>query len=501
MSAKRQLEELFYPSHEKSPIAPINSPNMNKVPLGAISRIKHSSSPAESNFRRSMSLRLPKTTSSKTLPKTKVKPSSVQSGLTEDGPISSSFLKPEQYDELPVRSVFSSHSTNVGLSPTPAILRDPETIPNRKKPRFNRPKNSLPSLEFPILKTDSLAAFLNYEKNLEGSLFSEKDLKDTNNILTKQPKMKSVLEDFTDDDDDDGVDDEKVIEEEVVQEEALNDKKDQRDTIKPTVLLNDPQKRYMKVILSPILVNKENKPVKFPVPDNYIDPKLINDCDNLDTSNSSINTLRDLDEPELFPRLSQSNSEKKLKRQMKLQLDNILYDTTPASSEEGTVADPDCGTSTKLQDPAFGKPLEKYFDDFDLDEFINSFEDDEENPIFKGYKEMLQNNSSNKLDGDSDPEQHDEEDEQNSLSSPLKFQLDKLKQQPTHTELVGTDSSYGRYMKCFVSCKVFTLLPSHFFQLDSAVYARKKSTKSKTPRWKAQEIGPVLLRMWQRVHC
>lgn len=354
MSAKRQLEELFSPSQEVSgpnKSRTVNKPNPSKsITPTYPTRTKPIVSPVtDSNFRRSMSLRLPK--------KSPIKPmvSSVQAGITDDGPISTNFLKPEQYDEIPVRSVYSTLATNRNLSP---VLRDPETIPNRK----NSSKIILPSLEFPISKTDSLAAFLNYEKNLG---LSDKDLKDSSNILHQQ-SLKVLSEQ------DDSEDEEESAKREI--DEALD------------LGSFDEQEA---------LANSHAKTTAGESVD-YIDPGLINAYDNLNTTDAGNIAM-----PLLPGRLSKSNSDRRvqLKRQMKLELDNILYETPQVAetkddsllAEHGNgIGNKDTGKRPEEKSNSCEPPIEKYFDDFDFEEFINSFEDDEQNPIFKGYKEMLQ---------------------------------------------------------------------------------------------------------------
>lgn len=367
MSAKRQLEELFSPNPRDS-----KSPSKERSPPLRTRPQKTLASP-EPVFQRSMSLRLPKKT-----PIKKMTPSTVQTGITDDAPISSNFIKPEQYDEIPVRSVYSTLASNRDLSPGPAILRDPETIPNRKNAKV-----SVGSGEYPISKTDSLAAFLHYEQNLGVSSPSEKDLKDSNNILNQKSSMKSVSECGSYEEGDNEEEDVEEKEPEKVndpeQEETKNQDESLRSYVKSFLGQNDP--------------GKENITTSTPVA------------------------------------LSRSSSDRKvtLKRQMKLQLDNILYDKCSSANEEeennyqlgndnvdrGNTPEPNTGKKSAPQ-----TPMDKYFDNFDLEEFIASFEDDEQNPIFKSYKDMVQKSRS-QLDNSFDP--YDQEE-----------------------QAASTDSSYGR---------------------------------------------------------
>lgn len=447
MSAKRQLEELFSNSQPEEPIAPIRSKYTpeRQSPLTS-TPVTRAKQPETSNFRRSMSLRLPKKTSampSKTWSSKPSKPSSVQSGITDDGPISKDFMKPEQYDEIPVRSVYSTLTANIGKSAVPPpLLRDPETIPNRRNMKLNLAKINLPSLEFPISKTDSLSTFLFHESEHLG--LSEKDLKDSNNILNKQSTMKSVAEQDDYSDEEDPEDDHKERQREQPMPKVVNGAHKQQQ-----------QPQYCKVLLSPIekqLIHLPLEPVARLDKDEFIDPKLINQCDNL---NPAISSARDAHEDTILPPLSHSNSDRKvqLKRQMKFQLDNILYDTTPSETSD-VFCEPEAGSekvdteSDEKGTPSAAKSpeIEKYFDDFDLDEFINSFEDDEQNPIFRGYKEMMQSNS--KLDESSNGEEEESvayDADSNKKDFLLQEQL--MNQQPaSQQEFISTDSSYGRYL-------------------------------------------------------
>lgn len=323
-----------------------------------------------------------------------IKPSSVQSGITDDGPISSNFLSPEEFDETPVRSVYSP------------VLRNRNATPNR---RTNR--NILGNLNLPaISKTDSLAAFLNYEKHLG---LSEKDLKDTNNMLN-QHCMRTT-------DEDDVPDEEETSRKETRDEEEEEDEKQME---KDEVNVEDPH--FMTIDEESLSPNQQSLSAKqtessdsknsysFRMEaekeenerlsdENQVEVCFINQFDNLSLKQSKV-TLETcvpilINDPieEQIPKfdcgdgLSRSERRVHLKRQMKLQLDNILYDTTPPTSAEVE------GSMDSADDPN----VRSYFEGFDLEAFIDSFEDDEKNPIFKGYKEMKQN-----LESDSEEDGH-----------------------------------------------------------------------------------------------
>lgn len=419
-------------------------------------------------------------------------------GITDDGPISTNFVKPEEYDEMPVRSVYSTLATNTRFTPSPpaaAVMRNPDSIPNRKNLKLSLNKINLPSIDFPISKTDSLATFLNYEKHLGLSAFSEKDVKDTNNILNKQSQsMKKVVEM---DDSSDVDQDQENVESNLGSFEKLEEIVMKTSSPRTELLLDKgmPMKPSAKVVLSPIDMNKVNEKMKqlelefeAKCHEDQIDPKLINTCDNLsislsklsDTENTSSTGSQETTKPSPMPGgLSHSNSERKvqLKRQIKLEKDHILYDKTPPATASADVmeSDPfsdeyDRKLSQVEDNEKRGKRLperEKYFDDFDFEEFINTFEDDEQNPIFKGYKEMLRSNS--KLDQEEEEEEisdvaddneDDEEDdayytgtnneEGSSRTYPAKEnQFEDQAKAPTPVDnsnefIFSTDSSYGR---------------------------------------------------------
>lgn len=109
----------------------------------------------------------------------------VNRGLSEDGPMSTSFVKPEVFDEIPVKNVCQN---DYAITNSPKVVRrDSSTSKNIKLKK--QESYSPPSARIPLSKTDSLAIFLKYESDLKEEKTSPataKDLKDKSNNLSKQ---------------------------------------------------------------------------------------------------------------------------------------------------------------------------------------------------------------------------------------------------------------------------------------------------------------------------
>ncbi|XP_075170007.1 uncharacterized protein LOC142241983 isoform X8 [Haematobia irritans] len=145
-----------------------------------------------SSFRRTGSLRCPRRSPLLTqrvpLFAQKHRPT-IQRGLSDEGPISTNFLKPEEFDEMPVRSVCVN---DYAVTKSPRVVRRDTSASNRKQPlklninaaneasssgnnsALTTPLGIEPSIESApntasryINKTDSLAVFLKYEHELE----------------------------------------------------------------------------------------------------------------------------------------------------------------------------------------------------------------------------------------------------------------------------------------------------------------------------------------------
>lgn len=109
----------------------------------------------------------------------------VSRGLSEDGPISTSFMKAEEFDEIPVKSVCQN---DYAITNSPKIVRRDSTT--RKNIKLKKDESYSPPVTLnPLAKTDSLAIFLKHESDLKdekSSPATAKDLKDKSNTLSKQ---------------------------------------------------------------------------------------------------------------------------------------------------------------------------------------------------------------------------------------------------------------------------------------------------------------------------
>uniref|UniRef100_A0A182W3S1 C2HC/C3H-type domain-containing protein n=1 Tax=Anopheles minimus TaxID=112268 RepID=A0A182W3S1_9DIPT len=194
LSARRQLEELFSPTtsliHASSPGSTTSTSRLNQMsPNGGTASDKSTSggnatknTHHNSNFRRAYSLRMPRKVS-RPMYVEKAK-SNIQKGITDDGPVSPNFLKSSEYDELPIKSTFNALQM---AEPKPK-LRDSSTVRKNLKLDIKDPNNPAGG-EIPLSKTDSLAVFLKYENELA---FSEKDMKDKSNSLSKRTSSLSA---------------------------------------------------------------------------------------------------------------------------------------------------------------------------------------------------------------------------------------------------------------------------------------------------------------------
>uniref|UniRef100_A0A1A9ZI52 C2HC/C3H-type domain-containing protein n=1 Tax=Glossina pallidipes TaxID=7398 RepID=A0A1A9ZI52_GLOPL len=257
VSAKRQLEELLSPSvavvqgisMPASPALPTltstpcstNSNTQTKMTtsltLGSTNTLNASHHQSQQqhqkpktpvlarslSFRRTSSLRGPRRSpllsARPPLFAQKQRPT-IQRGLSDEGPISTNFLKPEEFDEMPVRSVCVN---DFALNKSPRVVRRDTSALNRKQPlKFNanvanglsttsnlspnhqdkEESTSDVTIKY-VSKTDSLAAFLKYEHELEklnnaddktnkDTPLSSKELKEKSNALSKQNSAKSV---------------------------------------------------------------------------------------------------------------------------------------------------------------------------------------------------------------------------------------------------------------------------------------------------------------------
>ncbi|XP_055598025.1 uncharacterized protein LOC129747718 isoform X2 [Uranotaenia lowii] len=188
LSAKRQLEELFSPSSTFNTSLQQTANSRATTPLTPTAAMTKSvmvtpnnkTSPTvinHSNFRRAFSLRMPRKVS-RPLYVEKAK-SNIQKGITDDGPVSPNFLKSSEYDEIPIKSAFNA----LQMAEKPK-MRDSSAT--RKNLKLDIKDPNMPASDIPLSKTDSLAAFLKYEHELNLAAMSEKDMKDKSNSLSKR---------------------------------------------------------------------------------------------------------------------------------------------------------------------------------------------------------------------------------------------------------------------------------------------------------------------------
>lgn len=316
------------------------------------------------------------------------------------------------------RPVSRSSSRSRESSPIVVVKRDQNAnVANRRNLKLEIIKPNSPH-EYALSKTDSLAVFLKYENDLSCSPgLSEKELKDKSNSLNKQTSLKNSFAE-------------------------LLDSKIDRGSVSPPAPSNEQlfaSKKYSSVKLEPLnhsFVERTQHPTTTAtatphadIENNFIDPDLINDCDNLSmsrmielpksksSSSDIVDTIvntKSSDSVNSNKILNQRNSCEKrtLKRSLKLNKENFLYDTSPVSGKDPPspfptrdfaqknnemISSPPLRTSESFNKLRTNDCIDALFDDFDFDEFLSSFEDDEQYPIFKGYKELMSNRSLNKL--------------------------------------------------------------------------------------------------------
>lgn len=347
----------------------------------------------------------------------------IQRGIPDEGPISTNFMKPEEFDELPVKShsvvppdlvpkVNSMKRLNRENPPISPIF-GPESSKLCKKNSIS-PESHNEINDFQLTKTDSLAAFLEFENDLKYSIPNEgthrnhspknmcidrMNASEENEYSTPRQNQNSAV----------------IL---VPIERPLNKNK----------IFLDPMSEATEFNNNNIKVDCES--TEFCVPD------LSGLCDNFELSNSTgvLNSSHDfkqqanergLDTKTNSTKKSSSstesidshrnmenivnlrnitNSEKRNpKRQLIFQKYNLLFDNPqydenvknnndscqnvfteymPNDSDE-TVPKVDQTPANKIRNH------ESIFDNFNLEEFISSFSDNEQFPIFKNYKESI----------------------------------------------------------------------------------------------------------------
>ncbi|XP_049299875.1 probable serine/threonine-protein kinase cdc7 isoform X2 [Anopheles funestus] len=303
LSARRQLEELFSPTtsliHANSPGSTTSTSRLNQMSttggtasdkttnVGNTTKNAHHNS----NFRRAYSLRMPRKVS-RPMYVEKAK-SNIQKGITDDGPVSPNFLKSSEYDELPIKSTFNA----LQMAEAKPKLRDSSTVRKNLKLDIKDPNNPAGG-DIPLSKTDSLAVFLKYENELA---FSEKDMKDKSNSLSKRTSSLSAEANQQKKQDLLNIDEEqqKTTKRSVPTPEDESVKKQSQKLIpiklEPINITYNSNNSSESTNIKPLVISLDaiiGKPSitkqKEPPADNdnradtsYIDPKLINKCDNL----------------------------------------------------------------------------------------------------------------------------------------------------------------------------------------------------------------------------
>jgi hypothetical protein len=470
LSAKKQLEELFSPTTQNAPTTQmINSmmstPTSNSNVLNKNKNLSNNNGSAsksndimsksltsqafspktpqpipkmQSNFRRTSSLRVSnrKPKPSIYTPPTK---SNVHCGISpDDGPISPNFVRATDYDELPIKSPYSAikmceqASTSnvpqqipVRASPSPTLpvvnninsnsnfnsnnikplLRPKDSALIRKTLKLDIKNPNMPSNDYPLSKTDSLALFLKYENELTSQM-SEKELKDKSNSLSKRSATLNSSYGK----------DQKLPDINGKPHQLLHMQK-----ISPHLGINEKQCELIsvdKLNMSGNDTTDGSKSHSAPV-------KLINACDNLphlnnnnnvnnNNNNSDTSRSPSLDRREDSPDKGNSTSNRALRRKMKYNMDNILFDTDPEVKSTPNSSD-NSNNNSLIRPESRASNAESIFEDFDFDQFIASFTDDEKFPIFKDYK-MLLNNKPKSSNNNNINNNNKDEENNNSIS-------------------------------------------------------------------------------------
>lgn len=445
LSAKKQLEELFTPTTDTPPTTQMinsmiatpssnaasnkNGNKNNSNDLMSRSLTSQNFSPKtpqpvpkiQSNFRRTSSLRI-----SNRKPKPTYTPpvkSTIKCGIDDDGPISPNFVRAVDYDELPIKSPYGAikmiekASSSVRASPSPTLMpsivnvnnsvfmRDRGNALTRKNLKLDLKNPNMPSGsdDYPLSKTDSLALFLKYENELTEKL-SEKDLKDKNNhIINKRANTMNSIKD-----------------------QKLPDIHNKQSQFQRTATVDE---KLMKMSLNNSSTDGGSKSHSAPV-------KIINACDNLPLLSSNSDKSRspsiDRQSPEKSTASGAAPTSRPatLRRKMKFNMDNILFDTDPEVKSTPPSSNDNSNNNSIIRPDSRASNTESIFEDFDFDQFIASFTDDEKYPIFKDYKQMLNNQKPLKADEENNNLIAGKNNDDNSIKSkPIPIQQSPQQQQ------------------------------------------------------------------------
>ncbi|CAO1325581.1 unnamed protein product [Diamesa tonsa] len=415
LSAKKQLEELFSPTTSTPTTQMINSmmttPTSNSSNLMSKSMIYTTPIvspktpqpiPKMNTFKRTSSLRV---SNRKTKPIYIEKSvSNIQRGISDEGPISPNFMKAIDYDELPIKSPYSAikmvEATMKQTSPSPVmpsiihkpVMRDKSSTSLRKNLTLELKNPNKPSETIPISKTDSMALFLKYESDLSAQL-SEKELKDKSNSLSKRTLIMNHNGSYNNDKDHKLPDINGKLMPKLAPINTNNNSNELGDE-RPLISIDNFNKSTM-----------EKKPISVSN-GSYLAPlKMINNCDNLPAFNNN-NTSRSpsidrkmmLDDESRDSSSSQNSrrSATTLRRKVKLSKDNFLFDTGMDTDAKSQPSSSDDSNNNSLKRPeSRNSKSESVFDDFDFDQFLSTFNDDDKYPIFKDYKKLLNRPTNN----------------------------------------------------------------------------------------------------------
>lgn len=330
-------------------------------------------------------------------------------------PISSSTLAPLSTLDPPVSSTQADTSTTpapskpvrsprqtplsapINSSSQPVVVKRDPSVAMRRNLRLEIEKPNAPATSdptFSLAKTDSLAAFLKFEDEFSCTpSLTEKEKKDKSNSLNKRSFSKNTFADL------------------------LEGKLDKiQPPLSPEPLFFTPRK-YNSIKLAPLKslngtfnINSMISTPHSEYDSSYIDPALINVCDNLtivpapvankfapttlpndstklsqpkeNNVSGKLFESSDIDTNRLLNRSQRNSSERKQYHGNKdLLYDSCLPDINDSRSSSIT------GDGTDGKNRINHDKIDSLLDDFD--EIISSFEDDEQYPIFREYKDLI----------------------------------------------------------------------------------------------------------------
>lgn len=376
MSAKRQLEELCAPAHSTKPFFDESSTLLQK-PIRSFNATK-------TKFRRTNSLRSSR--KSVVLPSRPVFLSShsyrptVQRGLSDEGPISTSYIKTEEFDEIPVRSVCQNDFAITNI--TSRITKGDNGSSMRRGFSASVKHNLGLDLESgipPEITSKKTAPFTVEEefkpKPFESSL-SVKDLKDKSNALSKQNSLS--------------------LENSYKNINNLYSVRLEPIELPPNDICseNTPTTSYLKVESLEISDSIDPKPIN-------INNKLsINATELYDTDitrHDSTYSLKKSTDTSNSGNRSLADGKNLKKRKILLNRNNFLFDATP--DVNNISFETTNNISFETTDIILDSPKTPQLEDFDVHELFSSFGSDEKDlPIFKNCQEFLSSHlTKNKL--------------------------------------------------------------------------------------------------------